>query len=342
VKVVFCKKLNLHKPRKILLIRFSSIGDIVLTSPVIRCLDKQWPNCEIHYLTKPVYGELLTDNPYIDKIHFLERSLRKTLKKIKGEQFDLIIDLHKNLRTYFLTAFANTKTISFNKINFEKWLMVNFKINQLPDKHLVNRYFDSLKPLGILNDNKGLDFYIHEDNHLNLPFNKQPYLAIAVGAKHHTKKIPIENLFKIVSKIEYPVVLLGDKNDFKTASLIENQFKSKVANYCGQINLQQSAFLIQKAKAVLTGDTALMHIAAAFNKPLFSVWGNTIPQLGMFPYMFENEKQIALNEMNIYENLNLSCRPCSKIGYQSCPKGHFKCMKNMNTTKITDDINQLK
>lgn len=332
----------MRKFNKILLIRFSSIGDIVLTSPVIRCLHTQLSNCEIHYLTKPAYHTILKDNPNISKVHLLEKPLNKTLKKIKGEQFDLIIDLHKNLRTYLLTAFSKTKTISFNKLNFEKWLMVNFKINRLPDQHLVDRYFDSLKHLGIVNDGEGLDFYIHKDNHLNLPFLTKPYVAIAVGAKHHTKKIPLENLLKIVSKIEYSMVLLGDKNDSKTASLIVNQFKSKVVNYCGQFNLQQSAFLIQKAKAVLTGDTALMHIAAAFNKPLFSVWGNTIPQLGMFPYLFENEKQVSLHEMNIYEQPNLSCRPCSKIGYNKCPKEHFKCMRNINTTEITADINQLK
>lgn len=332
----------MHKFRKILLIRFSSIGDIVLTSPVIRCLHKQLPDCEIHYLTKPVYRTLLMDNPNINKVHLLEKPLKKIFKKIKAEQFDLIIDLHKNLRTNLLTAFANTKTISFNKLNFEKWLMVNFKINRLPDKHLVDRYFASLKPFGIINDGEGLDFYIHETNQLNLPFKNQPYVAIAVGTKHYTKKITVENLFKIVSKLEYPVALLGDKNDFKTASLIGDHFKYKVKNYCGQINLQQSAFLIQQAKAVLSGDTALMHIAAAFNKPLFSVWGNTIPQFGMFPYVFENGKQVSLQEMNLYEVLNLSCRPCSKIGYDNCPKGHFKCMRNMNTAKIAADINQLK
>jgi len=330
----------LHKSKKILLIRFSSIGDIVLTSPVIRCIHKQLSDYEIHYLTKQAYHIVLKDNPYLTEIHFLEKPLNKTIQKIRAEQFDIIIDLHKNIRSYLCASFNKAQTIRFNKLNIEKWLMVNFKINRLPHKHLVDRYFDSLQSLNIQNDNKGLDFFINSSNKIKLPFNSKPYIAIAVGAKHYTKTILIEHLLVIINKLQNPVVLLGDKNDDKTASILKNHFKNKIANYCGKINLQQSAFLIQQAKAVLTGDTALMHIAAAFNKSLFSIWGNTIPQMGMFPYVFQNEKQVKLSELNIYEQTHLSCRPCSKIGYSACPKKHFKCMKNINVHTIANNMNQ--
>lgn len=333
--------MNLHNTKKILLIRFSSIGDIVLTSPVIRCLNNKLPNSEIHFLSKHSYKNILTDNPYITKFHYLEKPLIKTLQKIRAEQFDLIIDLHKNLRTYLLTALTSTKTIRFNKLNFEKWLIVNLKINRLPSKHLVDRYFDSLKMLNVQNDGQGLDFFINSQNELTLPFDNKPYVAIAVGAKHFTKTIPIEHLFTIISKIKYPVVLLGDAKDDITASLLKNYFKNRVENYCGRLNLQQSAFLLKHSKAVLTGDTALMHIATAFSKPLFTIWGNTIPQFGMFPYIFKNGKQKKINELNIYENTDLSCRPCSKIGYTTCPKNHFKCMTNVDFDKIIYDVGTL-
>jgi len=331
----------LPNTKKILLIRFSSIGDIVLTSPLTRCLHKQLPNCEIHYLTKAAYEIVLKDNPYLKRVHFLEKPLSKTIKKIKAEQFDLIIDLHKNIRSYCCTLFTKAKIIRFNKLNIEKWLLVNFKVNRLPNKHLVDRYFESVESLEIQNDHKGLDFFINPTNTIGLPFNNTPYIAIAVGAKHYTKTIPIEHLLVIINRLSYPVVLLGDKNDGKTASLIKNQFKNKVANYCGNINLQQSAFLIEHAQAVLCGDTALMHIAAAFNRPIFSVWGNTIPQMGMYPYVFKNEKQVSQAELNMYEQVDLSCRPCSKIGYDVCPQKHFKCMKDISPHDIANDINQL-
>ncbi len=338
IKVLLCKKINLRNTNKILLIRFSSIGDIVLTSPIIRCLKMQLPNAEIHFLTKHAYNNILVDNPYITKLHYLEKPLIRTLQKIKAERFDLIIDLHKNLRTYLLTALISAKTIRFNKLNMAKWLMVNLKINRLPHKHLVDRYFDRLKLLNVQNDGQGLDFFIHPQNELNLPFNKKPYVAIAVGAKHYTKTIPIQHLFSIISKINFPVVLLGDAKDDITASILKNYFKDKVENYCNKLNLQQSAFLIKQAKIVLTGDTALMHIATAFNKTLFTIWGNTVPQFGMFPYVFQSGKQKNINELNIYEDANLSCRPCSKIGYPACPKDHFKCMTNIDIDKIVYDI----
>jgi len=271
------------------------------------------PGTELHFLTKGGNKTILYANPYIDRFHFLQPSLYDTVRQLSNQKYDLIIDLHNNIRSSIICLFCGAKTIRFNKANIAKWLKVNFKMDILPKKHIVDRYFEALHPLNIENDHKGLDFFIEPDNQF-----KHPFL---------TKK-----------KISRHFVLLGDKNDVISANIIAKLFPSKVLNLCGKINLQQSASIIKNANAVITGDTALMHIAAAFNKIIFSIWGNTIPQLGMYPYLFKYGKNLSIKDLHIYENNNLNCRPCSKIGYNKCPKQHFGCMLQIDYHKLIDDI----
>ncbi|MEM6358741.1 MAG: glycosyltransferase family 9 protein [Bacteroidota bacterium] len=325
--------------RKILIIRFSSIGDIVLATPVIRNLKTQLPEAQIHFCTKREYLSILAENAYIDKIHVFENSLRDLIKSLKKEGFDLIVDLHRNLRTLLIKLQLGVKSYSFNKLNREKWLLVNFKINKLPNVHIVDRYMETVKPLGIKMDALGLDFFIPEKDEVaitSLPETHQKgYVALAIGAQHHTKKLPFKRMVELCDKINKPIVLLGGKGDMEMGERVTNFFrkttksepheegllklnkKTIIYNVCGKYNLNQSASIIKKANYVFTHDTGLMHIAAAFKKQIFSIWGNTIPSFGMYPYR---------TKFTIFENNRLDCRPCSKIGFNKCPKGHFKCM----------------
>src|SRR5689334_7739334 len=112
---------------KFLVIRFSSIGDIVLTSPVVRCLKTQVATAEVHYLTKQSFAPIFTANPYIDKMHYLQDNLDSIIETLKQEDFDYVIDLHHNLRTLKVKRALNKKTFSFNKLNIEKWLLTGLK-----------------------------------------------------------------------------------------------------------------------------------------------------------------------------------------------------------------------
>ncbi len=322
---------------KFLIIRFSSIGDIVLTTPVVRCLKKQIDNAEIHYLTKPFFAPLLENNPYIDKLLLLKPSLADTIKEINNESYQYIIDLHRSLRTFIIKSRTQILSFTYPKLNLEKWLLVNFKINRLPDIHLVDRYFEAVKLFDVTNDGKGLDVFIDDSNMLDLktlaPFLSEEYIAVVVGAKHFTKQIPTNILVNIINELNYPVVLIGDRNDEKKAiEIIEKCRNKKLFNACGKFTLLQSASIIKNARVVLTGDTGFMHIAAAFNKKIVSVWGNTVPQFGMYPY--------TMKELySIHQVYNLTCRPCSKLGFEKCPKKHFNCM---NQQKVVDIISQIK
>ncbi len=327
---------------KILILRFSSIGDIVLTTPVIRTVKTQLDKAEVHYATKIQYRDLFTANPYIDKMHYLENSLGDLILRLKAEKFDCVIDLHHNLRTFRVKRALGVRSFSYNKLNVEKWLKVNLKIDKLPNVHIVDRYMKTVEPLGVRMDALGLDYFIPEKDELPaawLPEGfRDAYVVYAIGAQHGTKKLPLEKMIELCDRINKPVVLLGDANDTGTGRMIEQFFsrkdetletgeglrrlnkKTTVYNGCGKFNINQSASIVRQSSYVFTHDTGLMHIAAAFKKEVFSIWGNTIPGFGMYPYR---------TRFTILENNRLSCRPCSKIGYNKCPKGHFKCMNEL-------------
>lgn len=324
---------------KFLIIRLSSIGDIVLTTPVVRNLKQQVQESEIHYLTKPQYVSILENNPNISKVHSYKPNDKEFLNELRNEVFDYVIDLHKNIRTHFFKNKLGILAFSFDKLNWEKWIMVNFKKNKLPDIHIVDRYLKSLAVFDVRNDQKGLDYFVpiaDEINLLSLPYNlPYGYIAIAIGAQHFTKRVPNEKVIEICNNLQTPVILLGGKEDFENAQIIEAQVTTiNVYNACGKYNLNQSASLVRQAKVVITGDTGLMHIAAAFKKRIISVWGNTIPEFGMSPYLAD------ANSVIIQEK-ELSCRPCSKIGFKKCPQKHFKCMQNIDSKRVADFANLL-
>ncbi|NIJ53205.1 glycosyltransferase family 9 protein [Dyadobacter arcticus] len=318
----------MNKPTKFLVLRFSSIGDIVLTTPVVRCLKKQFPQAEVHYFTKSKFEFLLKDNPYIDKIWLWDNNASQILKALKNEKFDYIIDLHTNIRTLKIKLSLGVPSFSFSKLNVQKWLMTQFKINLMPDLHIVDRYMGTLKSFGVVNDGEGLDYFIpYKDNvepEWLPPSHRQSFVAYAIGGQHNTKKLPIPRMIELCQKINYPIILLGGEEDFEAGEAIRTAIgETLIHNTCGKYNFNQSASLVQKAMIVFSHDTGLMHVAAAFKKKVYSIWGNTIPAFGMYPYKTAFE---------ILEKNGLSCRPCSKIGHEACPKKHFKCMNEISFT----------
>ena len=319
---------------RFLIVRFSSIGDIVLTSPVVRCLKQQVKDAEVHFLVKKNFAAVIEHNPFIDRKIYLDGDLRDLIPDLKKERYDFVIDLHHNLRTMKLKKALGTKSFSFNKLNLEKWLLVNFKINRLPDKHIVDRYMETVKSFGVTNDGKGLDYFISQEDGKAMqmlpPEFERGYVAFVIGAKHNTKKLPEDKIVSVCKKINMPVVLMGGKEDAEAGKRIASAAGSReIFNSCGKFSLNESAAVIKQSAKVITHDTGLMHIAAAFKKEIVSVWGNTVPEFGMYPYYGDFETANYISQVT-----NLSCRPCSKIGFDKCPKGHFKCMVNQDEDKI--------
>jgi ADP-heptose:LPS heptosyltransferase len=317
--------------KKILIVRFSSIGDIVLTTPVIRCLKTQ-TNAEIHFLTKESFSGIVSNNPNISKVITIQSKVSEAKEKLLAENYDFVVDLHHNLRTAQVKRLLKKPSASFPKLNIQKWLLVNARINRLPNVHIVDRYFETVKSLNVVNDGKGLDYFIPEKDEVNLSVlpetHQTNFIAITTGAKFNTKQMPVEKIVAIIQRLNRSVVLLGGKEDNERAEKIKSECGDLVFNACGKFNLNQSASLVRQSQFVISHDTGLMHIAAAFHKTIFSVWGNTVPEFGMTPYQPGEGSKII-------EVKNLDCRPCSKIGYARCPKGHFRCMKDIDVTEFS-------
>lgn len=331
LKFYICKKSRL---KKILIIRLSSIGDIVLTSPVVRCIRKQVPGAVVHFAVKKQFVPVVSGNPYIDKIHSFEGDLGSFIRELKKEKFDYIVDLHQNLRSWQIRLRLMVPSRGFRKLNIRKWLLTRYKINKLPGIHIVDRYFGAASGLKVKNDGKGLDYFIPPEEEIDI--NTLPngfekgYVAFVIGAKHATKRLPVHKVVAVCRLLKKHVALLGGEEDSDRASEVVKQCWPSVFSYCGKLTINQSASLVRQADAVITNDTGLMHIAAAFKKRIVSVWGNTVPEFGMAPYLPSGKKRHSL----IVEVKGLDCRPCSKLGYDECPQKHFRCMEDIRPSDV--------
>ncbi|MDR0367733.1 MAG: glycosyltransferase family 9 protein [Bacteroidales bacterium] len=324
---------------KILIIRFSSIGDIVLTTPIVRCIAKQIPDAEIHFICKPGYKNILEKNPYIRQLHVFDTDNRLPAETLKAEKFDYIIDLQNNFRSKRLAQKLGVPYAAFPKLNIKKWLLVNLNIHLLPEKHVVDRYFEATEilPAVVENDFLGLDFFMDDLDRKKIAslHLASPFVAVAMGSQHATKQLPLPKLINICNQLKHSIVLLGGKEDKESGDMLCAAVDKDVKNLCGELSLRESAACIEQAKVLLTGDTGLMHIGSALHQNIVSVWGNTVPEFGMYPYMPQNKEKYV-----IIENKQLSCRPCSKLGHKKCPKKHFKCMNDIDDRQIITLLNE--
>lgn len=323
-------------PKRILFIRFSSIGDIVLTTPVVRCVKNQL-DAEVHYLVKEKYAPAIENNPYIDKVITIKEDVKESFPFLREQRYDWIADLHHNLRSFEVKRALKRPGAAFPKLNVEKWLMTNFKINRLPDLHIVDRYFQTVRQLGVNNDGEGLDFIIPPEMHLDIYqiskgiLQQGKYVSMAIGAGLPTKNLENGQWLQLIKTIRTPCAFLGGPDDAQRGAWLEAQ-ASHCVNLAGKLSLAQSASVIAQSSVLFSPDTGLMHIGAALKKPIISVWGNTIPEFGMSPYLPAgiNNQQFEIN--------NLPCRPCSKIGFAKCPRGHFRCMREQRIKEIAEAI----
>ena len=314
---------------KILVIRFSSIGDIVLTTPAIRCLKQQIPNASVFLATKWDFRLVTASNPNIDGFVYLRDDFNAFVEECRSQDFDIIVDLHNNYRSARLCRSLGLPSYTVNKLNTEKFMLTALKMDVMPDSHFTFRCLETIKPLGVTDDGLGLDYFIPETDRIkedDLPMSHRlGYIALVIGATHATKRMPADKWKELAVGIRHPVVLLGGPGDKAMGEQIVVVDPVKIYNACGKFNINESADLVRHARFVISHDTGLMHIAAAFQKPIIAVWGNTDPRLGMYPYYGKYSKQKYWNA-----EVKLWCRPCSKIGFTRCPLIYFGCMNNQD------------
>lgn len=320
---------------KILVIRLSSMGDIIYTTPIVRCIKQQIPQAEVHFLTKPAFIYLYEANPYVDRLLLLKPTLKETIAEINAIHYDHLVDLHNNLRTAIIKFKTGIPSTTYPKQAILKWLSLKLKRNLVPPLHLVDRYFKAVAALGVRNDGAPIDYFFkhnYQVESLLPPSFSNGYIAFIIGATHFTKRMPNQKIIALCNQLNYPIVLLGGKDVAYNAVEIQEKSTSPIWNACGKNTLEESIFLVSQSQAVIGFDTGLTHIAEAFNKPIVSIWGSTIPELlGVQPYQI-NQVWIA--------GVTLPCRPCSKFGLAKCPKGHFNCMWKIEEKPIVQFIQQ--
>lgn len=337
---------------KILIIRFSSIGDIVLTTPIIRCLRKKYPNAQLHYLVKEKFKNTIHSNPNLDKVISFEGDLRDTVVELIHEEYDFVVDLQNSFRSLNITAMlrqafnSKVKIFKVRKINIRKFIYTKLKVNILPDKSIVERYFATVKKLDVVNDGQGLDYFIPEEDKIgqkDLPMSHSAgYISFVIGGTKNTKKMPIQKWSELCKQLDYPIIIQGGAEDKEFGEELAKIDPIRIYNSCGKFSLHESADIIRFAKVVVTHDTGLMHIAAAYKRKIISIWGNTSPSFGMFPYYgYNNLTTNIAPESVMIESSKIGCRPCSKIGYDKCPKGHFKCMNRIDIAQIEASVQSL-
>lgn len=325
---------------KFLIIRFSSIGDIVLTTPVIRCLRKQFPDAQIHFLTDDGYRSVVEHNPYIDKLHVLAHSTELMIEELKAEEYDFVIDFQNNFISNQVKKELKKKSFTCKSLRINAAVYTSFKINLLPKEHIVDRFFKTVEIFGVKNDHAGLDYFIAKEEEIlkqDIPAaHSAGYLVCAIGADQGTKKWPVGKWKEFCRAMNHPIILVGEKDLSEIGNGIAAIDDVKIYNACGKFKLNETADIIRRSKFVVTNDNNLMHIAAAFKRPIISLWGNTVPAFGLYPYYGISSIQDIRLQVN-----NLSCRPCSLQGYNKCPKSHFKCMEHILSESVLQAASSL-
>jgi heptosyltransferase-2 len=317
--------------QKILVVRLSSLGDVLLTTPLIRSLKNANPKIGIHFLLREEYHDVLINNRYISKLITIKReeATQKTKDILLQNKYDFVIDLQNNLRSRSLTSGLKCPKVRFKKLSLQKFLLVKFKINKLSNAPPIpERYASVIDDLKL--DEEGLDLFTNNKPTESLK-GLTNLIGFCPGSRHFTKMWPKEYYIELGKKLidkGFNIVLFGGKDDKETCKEISSSL-SKCNNLCNNNSILQTTADMKICRAIVCNDSVLMHATCAVKVPVITIFGSTVKEFGFAPYRSKNL---------ILENKSLTCRPCSHIGRSSCPKHHFKCMKEITPQLVYNSL----
>jgi lipopolysaccharide heptosyltransferase II len=341
-------------PHKTVVFRLSSIGDIVLSSLLLRVLRKAaGKEARIDFVVRKEYAELVRYNHHLSVIHEYDpetgfEGLQKLARELYDEHYDLAVDIHDSIRTKVLRASCRAKdSVVVDKRKMERWLLVNLKRNAYDDAlSVAERYLETVKKYGIENDHQGLEIFIPDSTLFEVSgkiaslrlHQFEKVVGICPGSKHFTKRWQKEKFAEVAVRsaqdLKAKILLFGGESEQSDCEFVANEVMRRVSeknvtSFAGEFSLLETAAAMEFCDVIVTNDNGLMHLAAAKQKKIVAVFGSTTREFGFAPYGTESV---------IVENNTLDCRPCTHIGRKSCPKEHFKCMGEIGVEEVYDVV----
>jgi len=323
---------NIEHSVAFLIINFGTASEVLLSTPLIRCIKNQIEGAEIDFLTTATNAPFVQRNPNIDNVLIFSNKIKETAKEINYNFYDYLIDLHSGFRSKQLTRRVHAASFSIKNYSFDIWKHINFGIVPKHIPHFIERSFATVSVFDVENDQKGVDFFLNTE--IDKPSIPDSYILLAIQAKNATRKLPAEKVLELCRKLNHKIVITHNAEDIQTTEYLKNKLGEKIINWSENTDIQQIAYLISQSKLVISYDSEIMHLATAFEKITISIWGNTVSIWG-------NAAFNAAKHTKQFEVEQLKCRPCTKNAFLYCPKKHFKCMNEMNIDAIANYINEL-
>lgn len=344
------KDSKIQTPVRILLIRLSSIGDIILTTPLIRLLQQRFPGAELDFVIKKRFTDLVKANPHLNHIYAYDESLgfadlARIRRAIRQRRYEVVLDLHKNLKSLFLTAgLTGCRLWRLQKFGLKRFLLVYLKWNWYREiVPVYRRYIDTAASLQVRDDGLGPEFFLASETKAqvlrllsaeNLAPGR-PAIAIAPGAGFFTKRWLPDRFARVAHDLQRnlgaQILIIGGTQDQSWATEIKNQLNGPVLNLAGRLSLMETACVLAQCDLLIANDSGMMHLASALGIKVVAIFGATVAEFGFFPFAAQSR---VLQRP-------LRCRPCSHIGSHKCPQGHFRCMKEIQTDQVYQAVMEL-
>jgi heptosyltransferase-2 len=327
--------------RRILVIRLSSLGDVLLTTPVLRLIQQHCPAAQIHFMVKALYADLVRAHPCVERVVCVDekQSLPEMIRSLRQTQYDLVLDLHRTLRSRMLYygLWARHK-LAYNKHTVRRALLVSLGWNTLQAMTPVPElYAVPLRRLGMRQPLPALEMHLAPGSAEAMqaylegvfaPGYQRPLLALAPGARWPTKRWSVERFAAVAETLASAqgagVVVLGGREDTQLAAELCARLRVPVLDSTGKLSLMQTAAMLQRCRLLLSNDSGLMHMAAALNVPVVAIFGPTVQEFGFYPFQARAQVVSAV----------LACRPCSTKGSARCPRGHHHCMQQVTVPQV--------
>lgn len=314
-------------------------------TPLLRALRRRHPDARITVVTRSALAPLLAHNPRVTEVVGWDesQSLTELGRSLRGRGFSHQLDLHGSLRSLALRRHVGGRWSSYPKHRVARTVLIRTKRNVYRDaRPIAERYFDAAITLDVMPDDASLEMFLPRPT-LNAAEEflmaqgigaVRQLIAVAPGAAHFTKRWPLHHWTALVRRLienGNDIVVVGGPEDRDVAAALVDAGEGHAVSAAGRFDLPGSAALLKRARALISGDTGLMHLATAVGTPVVALFGPTVEPFGFFPY----HAKATVVQRELY------CRPCSAHGGPKCPEVHHRCLQDVAPDDVLEALRKL-